>query len=271
MPELPEVETVRRGLMLGAQGKRIIKAELRRPNLRFPFPDNLSQRVHGQRIDAIRRRGKYLLFEIGAERLIGHLGMSGSFVIREAGALPQKNDHLIWELDDGHELIYHDPRRFGFLLDAPEGFEAHKMVSVLGVEPLSNQLSAPYLAEKLSARAAPIKAALLDQSIIAGLGNIYVCEALFRAQIHPARPAKECVDDAEILVPIIRQVLEEALESGGSTLRNYATASGDMGYFQHRFQVYGREKKQCFQCDTEIKRIVQSGRSTFFCPACQPV
>lgn len=269
MPELPEVETVRRGLMLGAQGKRVVKAQLRRPNLRFPFPDGLSARVQGKCIDAIGRRGKYLLFEIGTEKLVGHLGMSGSFVIRAAGTSPQKHDHLIWELDDGHELVYHDPRRFGFLLDAPNGFDAHKMVAVLGVEPLSNQLSAPYLVEKLSLRAAPIKAALLDQSIIAGLGNIYVCEVLFRAQIHPARPARECAGDAEMLVPIIRQVLEEAIESGGSTLRNYATASGDTGYFQHRFRVYGREKKQCFQCNTVIERIVQSGRSTFFCPICQ--
>ncbi len=270
MPELPEVETVRRGLELGARGKRIVKAVQHRDDIRFPLPSKLSQRLQGQVIDVIGRRGKYLLFEIGSLKLIGHLGMSGSFVLRYSGMDAQKHDHLIWTLDDGQELVYHDPRRFGFVLEAEDGFEAHPMIQALGVEPLSNHFNAVDLAQKLAKRAAPIKSVLLDQAVVAGLGNIYVCETLFRANIHPARPAKECVDHADALVPIIRDVLQEAITSGGSTLRNYATASGDTGYFHHKFQVYGRENKPCLICSVQIQRITQSGRSTFFCPSCQP-
>lgn len=269
MPELPEVETVRRGLEAGALGKTILSAAQYRNDIRFVLPDTLSQRLQGQTINHIGRRGKYLLFTIGNLQLIGHLGMSGAFIVRSKDHIRHIHDHLVWQLDNNTEIAYHDPRRFGFILEATDGFDAHSMIAALGAEPLSNHLHGEYLAKKLYSRAAPIKNVLLDQSVIAGLGNIYVCELLYRCHINPARSAKECVNDVDNLVTQCRIVLEEAIASGGSTLRNYANASGGSGYFQHHFSVYGRQGQDCYHCATSIIRITQAGRSTFFCPQCQ--
>jgi formamidopyrimidine-DNA glycosylase len=269
MPELPEVETVCRGLRAAIQGQRITRVTLNRADLRYPFPSALPQLLEGHTINAIERRAKYLLFTIGNAHFIGHLGMSGSFVVRRCGeVVPQKHEHMCWVLEDGREVVYHDPRRFGFFVQA-ESFASHPFLSSLGEEPLSNDFTPALLAEKMQGKTSAIKQFLMDQRVVVGIGNIYASEILFRARLHPATPAGLCVPFAAPLVQYTRQVLEEALESGGSTLRNYATASGDTGYFQHHFQVYGREKEPCFTCVTPITRITQAGRSSFFCAMCQ--
>ncbi len=270
MPELPEVETVRAGLDRYVGGKHIVSARLHRPNLRYPFPPDLVKQVTAQRVDRIRRRAKYLLFDIGDVTLIGHLGMSGRYVVRAQGSEVQSHEHMTWILDDGMEVVYHDPRRFGFVLSTGRNqWQTHPMITTLGVEPFSPECSAQYLAEQLATRRTTIKQLLLDQRVIAGIGNIYASEVLFRTGIHVQTPADACVDKAASLVLTIRQVLQSAIDSGGSTLRNYAKASGDSGYFQHQFQVYGREGKPCYVCKTPIHKITQSGRSSFFCPSCQ--
>jgi formamidopyrimidine-DNA glycosylase len=270
MPELPEVETVCRGLREYAEGATVLDAQQYRADIRFAIPEKLTERIIGQVLSRITRRGKYILLQIGSEQFIAHLGMSGSFIVRDPQQV-QTHEHLVWELSNGKQLVYHDPRRFGFFIDAPAGWHEHPMIQTLGVEPLSNYLHAAYLEQAFYGKKAPIKNALLDQSIIAGLGNIYVSEVLWRCGIHPARAAQDCTSHADDMVIHIRNVLEEAIDSGGSTLRDYATASGSSGYFQHHFNVYGREKQPCFRCETGIMRQVQAGRSSFFCPTCQPV
>lgn len=268
MPELPEVETVCAGLRRYAQGEKIISAAQYRNDIRFALPERLSERIEGLSLTSIRRRGKYILLEVGSLQFIAHLGMSGRFIIRD----PQekcKHEHLVWQLSNHKEMIYHDPRRFGFFIEADQGWDNHPMIAALGVEPLSPRCNAEYLANKLISKKAPIKNLLLDQRIIAGLGNIYVCEVLWRCRIHPAQAGGDCVLHIADMVRHIKDVLHEAIESGGSTLRDYATASGSSGYFQHQFRVYGREGKPCFSCGRDIKRIVQAGRSSFFCPSCQ--
>lgn len=295
MPELPEVETVRRGLAPVMEGARISRLELRRKDLRFAFPENFAALVEGQRIVSMGRRAKYLLADLeNGMTVIMHLGMSGSFRIEvdENSQVPglfhhdrskmAAHDHVVFHLD--HEMgrariIYNDPRRFGFMdLVTRTQLPEHKYFRSLGVEPVGNVLSSQLLAGMLRNKAAPVKAALLDQRLIAGLGNIYVCEALHEAGISPERKAGSLVGKngkplAKLmpLADIIRDVIARAIEAGGSSLRDHRQADGSLGYFQHRFRAYDREGQPCLRhgCNGEIRRIVQAGRSTFYCPQCQ--
>jgi formamidopyrimidine-DNA glycosylase len=291
MPELPEVETVRRGLTPAMLGARIDRVELRRADIRFPFPPAFAKRLTGQRIVDLGRRAKYLLFELdGGETLIAHLGMSGSFRLeRTAASTPgafhherskdPKHDHVVLTLDSGWVVTYNDPRRFGFMDLAPTAtLGEHPRMRGLGAEPLAPDFDAARLAQLFAGSRAPLKSALLDQKRIAGLGKIYVCEALFRARLAPSRPASLLADArgaptraATAVSEAIRAVLGEAVEAGGSTLRDHRQANGELGYFQHVFKVYDREGLPCLRerCRGIIKRIAQSGRSTFFCPKCQ--
>jgi formamidopyrimidine-DNA glycosylase len=270
MPELPEVETIRRGLALKMSGRRILRAELRRPDLRRPFPPALAARLDGARIGALGRRGKYILIELDADGLLLlHLGMSGRVTAGAAGLPEAPHDHVVLTLDDGTIIRFNDARRFG-LIDYVKRSEAarHPLLAGLGPEPLEAEFDGPYLAAKLVGKMTPIKSALLDQRIVAGLGNIYVCEALFRAQVSPRRLAASIGRGrAGRLVNGVRSVLSEAIAAGGSSLRDYVQADGELGYFQHRWAVYGREGGPCPGCDCGggVRRIVQSGRSTFFC------
>jgi formamidopyrimidine-DNA glycosylase len=271
MPELPEVETVRRGLALKISGRRILRAELRRADLRRPFPPALAARLGGARIGALSRRGKYILIELDSEGLLLlHLGMSGRVTAGSAALPDARHDHVVLWLDDGTVVRFNDPRRFG-LIDYMKSSEAaeHPLLAGLGPEPLEAKFDGPYLAGALSGKMTPIKSALLDQRIVAGLGNIYVCEALFHAGISPRRRAAWVGRRrAGRLATAIQSVLCDAIAAGGSSLRDYVQADGELGYFQHRFAVYGREGNPCPGCDCGggIRRIVQSGRSTFFCP-----
>ena len=270
MPELPEVETVRRGLAMRLGGRRIVRAELRRPDLRRPFPPMLAERLEGARIGELRRRGKYILIEIDETGLLLlHLGMSGRITAGEAGAPPEKHDHVVLTLDDGTVVRFNDPRRFGTLdyLRRAE-VDAHPLLAGMGPEPLEPGFDGAYLSRKLAGKMTPIKAALLDQKIVAGLGNIYVCEALYRAGISPRRLAATVAGvRAARLAAAVREVLDEAIAAGGSSLRDYVQANGELGYFQHRWAVYGKEGEPCpgCTCAEGVRRIVQSGRSTFFC------
>ena len=277
MPELPEVETVCRGLADALIGDRFTAVTLRRENLRFPFADGFAAALTGRRIEAIRRRAKYILMSLeGGTVMIGHLGMSGSFRIEPAPD-PQspldKHDHVIFETERGLRVRYHDPRRFGFmLLTSGDLLDSHPQLAGIGPEPLGNEFSGPVLADRLRGRKSPIKTALLDQTVVAGVGNIYACEALHRSGISPRRLAENVtVRRADLLAAAIRTVLEEAILSGGSTLRNYSHTTGELGYFQHRFLVYDKEGGACVKdgCGGTIRRITQSGRSTFYCPKCQ--
>jgi formamidopyrimidine-DNA glycosylase len=294
VPELPEVETVRRGLEPVMVGAIIETVAQRRPDLRFPFPDNFAGRIAGQRVTAVNRRAKYLIVHLaGGEVLIMHLGMSGRFSISYDGTGPTSqpgrfalatgtdptHDHVVLKMSNGATITYNDPRRFGFMDLEPEaGLDTSKHFAAMGIEPLGNALTAQAIATVAHGRKTDLKAFLLDQRNIAGLGNIYVCEALFRARLSPRRRAG-CLANvsskptrrAERLVPVIRSVLEEAIAAGGSSLRDYARADGSLGYFQHAFQVYDREGSPCptADCGHPISRIVQAGRSTFFCANCQ--
>lgn len=293
MPELPEVETVRRGLAPILVGARIQRVELRRPDLRFPFPDNFAKRLEGREILGLKRRAKYLIASLDdGAALIAHLGMSGAFRIettQQAAADPiglfalphSKNpahDHVVLHLE-GARVIYNDPRRFGFMTLAKEAeLELHPFFAELGVEPLSNHFDAELLARLFEGKRTSLKATLLDQKLIAGLGNIYVCEALHRSGLSPMRPADDLVKtdgsptkNAERLTRAIRDVLEEAVAAGGSSLRDHRQTDGSLGYFQHQFRVYGREDEACATrlCGGKIIRQTQNGRSTFFCPKCQ--
>ncbi len=295
MPELPEVETVRRGLQPVMEGARILSVETRRPDLRFPLPENLAERLSGQTISALGRRAKYLTIEIeGGPVLICHLGMSGSFRI-ETGAESEMpgvfhhersrnaaHDHVVFHLvapgGTRWRIVFNDPRRFGFMLLAEAGAGAHPMLAGLGVEPTGNTLDGELLGEMMRGRKAPLKAALLDQRLIAGLGNIYVAEALWRAGLSPRRAAGTIAASpgktsarADRLATAIREVIADAIEAGGSSLRDYAHADGSLGMFQHSFAVYDRAGEPCRKpaCGGTINRIVQSGRSTFYCPTCQ--
>ncbi|HRE20273.1 MAG TPA: bifunctional DNA-formamidopyrimidine glycosylase/DNA-(apurinic or apyrimidinic site) lyase [Rhabdaerophilum sp.] len=286
MPELPEVETVRRGLAPHLEARRIESVRLNRPDLRFPFPPRFAERLTGRAILPLGRRAKYLLVPLDSgETLVIHLGMSGRVLIEaherrnllgeyhhETGRLPQ-HDHVEFALEGGKRVIFNDPRRFGFmLLEASETLEAHPTFAELGVEPLGNTFSAAHLLQRFAGRRTPLKAALLDQRHVAGLGNIYVCEALHRAGISPERAAATLAAvEAERLAAEIRAVLEEAIAAGGSTLRDYRHEDGSLGYFQHTFRVYDREGEPCPTpgCGGTIFRRVQGGRSTFFCEECQ--
>lgn len=282
MPELPEVETVRRGLAPAMEGYVIAIAQVNRPDLRWPFPENMADRLTGARVLRLRRRSKYILVDLDSgETALIHLGMSGRMLVSgdplgqfvHDHPAPEKHDHVVLHMDNGARITFNDPRRFGAMdLFATDGAEQHPLLASIGPEPLGNSFDDAYLLAALANRNTPMKSALLDQKTIAGLGNIYVCEALFRAKIHPTRPARRVSKDRiSRLVPIIRDVLSEAIEAGGSSLRDFRQADGELGYFQHSFDVYGREGEPCRTpgCDTEIRRIVQSGRSTFYCPTCQ--
>ncbi len=269
MPELPEVETVRRGLALKISGRRIVRAELRRPDLRRPFPPALAERLEGALIGALCRRGKYILVELDADGLLLlHLGMSGRITVG-AAAPAERHDHVVLTLDDGAVIRFNDARRFGTLDYIRRGEEGrHPLLAGLGPEPLEPGFDGARLAASLAGRQTPIKAALLDQRVVAGLGNIYVCEALYRARLSPRRLAGSVGRRrAERLVAAIRAVLAEAIDAGGSSLRDYVQADGELGYFQHRWAVYGHEGEPCPGCDCAegVRRIVQAGRSTFFC------
>lgn len=282
MPELPEVETIRRGLQPVMEGRRISRAEVRRPDLRWPLPPRMGARLAGRRVLRIGRRSKYLLLELeGDDTLIVHLGMSGRILVsgdplgQFAHDHPPRDahDHVVLDMETGARITYNDARRFGAMdLVATAEAERHRLLAALGPEPLGNAFSPAYLAGRLKGRRMPVKAALLDQRIVAGLGNIYVCEALHRAGISPRRRAGAvAAARIERLVPVIREVLDEAIAAGGSSLRDYRQADGELGYFQHSFSVYGREGQHCRNpgCGGTIRRIVQSGRSTFYCPRCQ--
>lgn len=291
MPELPEVETVRRGLAPVLEGATIARVEQRRPDLRFPFPEGFAKRLTGRRVAALRRRAKYLLGELDdGVTLLMHLGMSGSFRIEGGEPVagdalyyaPSKDaahDHVVLHLRGGARVIYNDPRRFGFmLLVGPDDLATHPLLAGLGLEPTSSELAAEALAPRFAGRGAPLKAILSDQTVIAGLGNIYVCEALWRARLSPRRAAGTVADRsgrptrrAERLAAAIRETLEDAVAAGGSSLRDYVQASGELGSFQHSFAVYDREDAPCPRpgCRGVVRRIVQSGRSTYLCAACQ--
>jgi len=286
MPELPEVETVRRGLEPVLAGARLVRVEARRPDLRFPLPDGFVQRLTGARIERLERRAKYLLAPLDrGDTLVMHLGMSGRFEIaggeatrrpgdfHYAASADPKHAHVIFETDGGVRVTYFDPRRFGYMdLIATDALAAHPWFAGLGPEPLGPDLNGKHLAAAFAGRRQSVKASLMDQRIVAGLGNIYVCEALFRAGISPLRPAGELGTRAlNGLATAIKAVLEEAIEAGGSTLRDYAAADGSLGYFQHSFAVYGREGEACRRagCKGVIERTVQAGRSTFACASCQ--
>lgn len=275
MPELPEVETVCRGLAPMLEGRRLVHVEARRPNLRLPLPPDLSERLTGRRVEAVRRRAKYILVHMeGGTVLLCHLGMSGRMTVGRDLGPPGRHDHVVMATDDGAELRFNDARRFGLMVLAEEGaLDAHPLLAGLGPEPLGNAFDAGTLSGRIAGRLSPIKTVLLDQTVVAGIGNIYASEALFRAGIAPMRAAASVAGaDAERLVPAIRQVLAEAIEAGGSTLRDYVQASGELGYFQHRFAVYDREGQECPGCTCDIAqtggilRVVQSNRSTFYCP-----
>lgn len=289
MPELPEVETVRRGLAPALVGARFVSIDQRRPDLRFPFPENFVQRLTGRRIEALSRRAKYLLADLDdAQVLVMHLGMSGSFRVEDETPpgnfhyLKAKNaahDHVAFRLSTGKRIIYNDPRRFGFMqIIARAELSAHPLFRNVGLEPLGNEFDGAALARLFAGKAAPLKAALLDQTLIAGLGNIYVSEVLHRAGLSPRRAAGSLVRKngsptgrADLLAKVIRDVLEEAVEAGGSSLRDHRQTDGALGYFQHRFRVYDKEGAPCPRdgCGGTIKRIVQSGRASFFCARCQ--
>lgn len=282
MPELPEVETVRAGLLPVMEGAQIIRADVNRPDLRWPFPDRMADRLTGTTVNALRRRSKYILADLSSgETLIIHLGMSGRILIsgdplgqfHHDHPAPEKHDHVVFHLGNGGRVTFNDPRRFGAMdLVETDRAETHKLLKSLGPEPLGNAFNDAYLIDALKSRRTPIKSALLDQRVVAGLGNIYVCEVLYRAGVSPLRKADRLAHKRiGALVPIIRDVLSEAIAAGGSSLKDYRQADGELGYFQHSFQVYDRETEACQTADCKgiISRAVQSGRSSFYCPRCQ--
>ncbi len=278
MPELPEVETVMRGLQQRLEGRVIVRAETTRPDLRWPMPQGLRARLTGARVTGFRRRGKYILMRLnGGDSVLLHLGMSGRMVLGPTRPnQPTPHEHLVLETDDGWRLGFVDPRRFGSVdLVSTKDEDRHKLLAELGPEPLDEAFSPALLSSALAGKRTPIKAALLDQKVVAGLGNIYVCEALFRARLSPLRSAYTIPGTrAARLVPAIKDTLRDAIAAGGSSLRDYVQPDGELGYFQHAWKVYGRETEACERCPgrpacTGIRRITQSGRSSFYCPRSQ--
>jgi len=287
MPELPEVETVRRGLAPAMEGERFDKVEVRRGDLRWPLPRGFAQKLHGKLVEGLGRRAKYLLADLSSgDVLLMHLGMSGSFRVGKNStpgtyyherSKSTAHDHIVFHMSNGKTVTFNDPRRFGSMKLVPRArLEQEPLLRALGPEPLGNEFNAAMLAKACAGKKTSLKAALSDQRVVAGLGNIYVCEALFRAQLSPRRQASTIADRnvgpnerAERLVEAIKAVLMDAIEAGGSSLRDHRRADGSLGDFQHNFRVYDREDEPCPHCKGKIKRIVQVGRSTFYCPSCQ--
>ena len=282
MPELPEVETVRRGLVPVLEGRRLLSVDQRRPDLRWPLPERFAERLTGVRVLRLRRRSKYLLADLGSGQvLLIHLGMTGRLLIGDetlgdfVHPVPNlaQHDHVVFHVEGGIRVTFNDVRRFGAMdLIEPGDEGSHRLLAGLGPEPLSNAFHAGVLAARFAGSRAPLKALLLDQRIVCGLGNIYVCEALFRAGLSPLRPAGTVsAAQTDRLCAAIREVLAEAIEAGGSSLRDYRQATGELGYFQHAFAVYGRADQPCRApgCPGTVARTVQSGRSSFHCPVCQ--
>ncbi|MEZ5819471.1 MAG: bifunctional DNA-formamidopyrimidine glycosylase/DNA-(apurinic or apyrimidinic site) lyase [Bradyrhizobium sp.] len=292
MPELPEVETVRRGLQPVMEGAKILKAETRRKDLRFPFQKDFTARLHGQTVTGLGRRAKYLMADLtSGDVLLMHLGMSGSFRVlkgeqsstpgefHHARSEDRAHDHVVFHMSSGAAVVFNDPRRFGYMkIIGRDELEGEPLLQGLGPEPLGNAFDADMLARACHNKKTSLKAALLDQRVVAGLGNIYVCEALYRARLSPRRLAstlsnrkRETTDHARRLVDEIHTVLNQAIEAGGSSLRDHRQTSGELGYFQHSFQVYDREGEKCRtpRCRGIIRRFNQNGRSTFWCPKCQ--
>jgi formamidopyrimidine-DNA glycosylase len=295
VPELPEVETVRRGLVAIMEGATVERVEQRRPDLRFPFPERFAERLEGARIVELTRRAKYMLVHLDrGPVLICHLGMSGSFRIETGDDVhtpgefhherskAAAHDHVVFHLtgpDGSARVVFNDPRRFGFMLFAePDELDRHPLLADLGVEPTGNSIDGALISRLFAGKQAPLKAALLDQTLIAGLGNIYVCEALWRPKLSPKRAAGTVASArtpttarADRLAEAVRDVIADAIAAGGSSLRDYVHADGSLGYFQHSFSVYDREGEPCprITCSGVVTRVVQSGRSTFYCPVCQ--
>lgn len=276
MPELPEVETVRRGLQPVLEGRRIVEVDQRRPDLRIPFPIGFRRFVEGRRVTALRRRAKYLLLDLDDGRvLICHLGMSGRMIVEPRGSNQprDRHDHVVFTTETGDRVVFNDHRRFGLMtLTTAAGEATHALLAGLAPDPLEPSFDAAHLSARLAAKRTPIKAALLDQGVVGGVGNIYASEALHRAGISPRRLAASVAGRrAERLVPALRDVLTEAIAAGGSSLRDHRQASGELGYFQHSFRVYDREGAPCptAGCGGAIARLVQANRSTFYCGTCQ--
>jgi formamidopyrimidine-DNA glycosylase len=292
MPELPEVETVRRGLQPVMEGAKIVKAEARRKDLRFPFQKDFTSRLTGQTVTGLGRRAKYLMADLtSGDVLLMHLGMSGSFRVLQGGknstpgefhyprSEDRAHDHVVFHMSSGASVVFNDPRRFGYMkIIARHELDDEPLLQGLGPEPLGNEFDADLLARACHNKKTSLKAALLDQRVVAGLGNIYVCEALYRAHLSPRRLAAtlatkkgETTDHARRLVEEIHTVLNQAIKAGGSSLRDHRQTSGELGYFQHSFQVYDREGEKCrtARCSGTIRRFNQNGRSTFWCPKCQ--
>lgn len=272
MPELPEVETVRRGLAASIEGTTIERVILNRKDLRIPFPPHFAKKIAGATITHIDRRAKYLLIHLNnGHVVIAHLGMSGTIQVMKATDYQSKaHDHVLWYINNDLLMVFHDPRRFGLMtLCGAAEIQNHPLLAHLGPEPFSNHFHADYLASRLMERRSAVKLTIMDQVVVVGVGNIYACEALFLSKVNPLIESRKVAEFADRLVVNIRQVLESAIESGGSTLRDYVRSTGDSGYFQHAFQVYGREGKPCFSCSANIIRTTQAGRSTFLCNICQ--
>ncbi len=274
MPELPEVETICRGLALSAAGAEITGVRLSNLRLRRDYPDSFAERIVGKKITSISRRAKYVIVHLnnGSPILIFHLGMSGKLLLRSPEAVSSKHDHVILTLNNGIELALNDPRRFGMvaLFNSEQEMLADAAFSNLGLEPFDKKFTAAVLHTELKKRKTAVKVALMDQAMVVGVGNIYASEALYRCRIHPSRPANS-IDgsESEKILKAVRDVLREAIESGGSTLRDYANANGETGYFQHNFAVYGRGGKPCRTCGADIMMMRMGGRSTFYCISCQ--
>jgi len=270
LPELPEVEVIRRGLKSHLIGKKIKRVEVHRPDLRYPIPD-LSLILHGQTLRRIERRAKYLMFLFDGSLLAWHLGMTGQFHILPQGIPAATHEHVCFLFSDGASLRYRDSRRFGYAGLLPlDGWQQHPWFRNLGPEPLGEEFTDEYLIHCCKGRKGSVKQVLMDAHVVAGIGNIYACESLFRARIHPARAANRISHmRLQRLFQVVRQTLREAIDAGGSTISDFVHADGKPGYFAHDFRVYGRKGKVCTDCGKRIRRIVQFGRSSFYCPGCQ--